>query len=230
MDNYLRSVWRTALVSSQYVRYHWLKYFMDSHRFTFKQLITSSNPITLYRLPVEKRSDNTTDSGYRLVSKHWEERALDNLDYREIYQGLHRWTSEVYLTDDRIPAGMDIPYLYQFDLSAVVRIDVHVVGAWLDSNTDLAVFERLVDQFFEQRATTRVTIPELIVHLCATYRYSKYNVRELLVALFYRRSSRFFFERGSKFLIERAFDVAHPEDYYVQIEGVWRTSLVRSKS
>lgn len=227
MDHYLRRIWRPILVQSEYVRHQWLRYFMNHADFTYDSFIALSTPIKFYRLPSEQRLDPARDSGYRLVSEHWAERALDTLDYRELYQGLHRWTNDVYLTDDRIPEGLDIPYLYQSQSDATYEMDAFAVKSWLDPELDMEQFEHQVGRYFDELRANRASIPRLILYLCGTHQYSKFNVREMLITLYYVRRDKYFYERGSEFLIDQAFEFGRPEEYYVQIEGVWRTGLVR---
>ena len=233
LDTAMRTLWREILVASAYVRFHWLKYFMMTESFGFHDLVQHYQPLTLERVPLEerKRHENAAelDSGYRIYSVGWPDKALNALEYKEIYQGLRRWTNQVYLTDDRLIEGNDVPYLYQMDRKDRFVCDVDVVTAWLDPSIDLGFFVEQVDAVLDDLGSDRITIPELIVTLCSAKGYSKFNVAEMLYELYYMPGQRYFFERGSQFLIHRAFDVARPEDNYVQIEVVWRTGIVRSK-
>lgn len=231
LEHNLRAAWRPVLVQSLYVRCHWLKYFMPKDTFDYKDLILEGESVTIYRVPLGDRFDSE-DSGYRLVSRFWKDQYLDLLARREVYEGLRRWTNEAYLTDDRLPEGMETPFLYLTSpsMSDVFQLESYVVRAWLDPDwdRDVDLFERQVQQVFDDfQQSNRITIPEIIINLSHDYGYSKHNATEMLKSLYYHRSKSYFFERGSEFLVNRTFDVARPQDYYVQIEGVWRTSLIR---
>ncbi len=223
----LRETWRPVLVESDYVRRQWLKYFMPRTAFTYSELLSEGVPITIHRIPMSQR-DHDDDSGYRLVSERWGERTLTEIERREIYEGLRRWTNDTYLTDDRLPPGVRGPFSprdsYPDDLSESAS---HVVTSWLSPANDLDLFEERIRAILLRReGGNRITIPELIIALCDDYGYAKQNLRAMLVALYYERGGDYVFERASRFLMRSAFKDVKSDDYYVQIEGVWRTGLV----
>lgn len=236
LNTALRAAWRPLLVESDYVRHRWLKYFMPREDFTYDQFVADAGYVTFCLAPREKRGEGKTDknpdSGYRLWSEHWPELVLYESDRREIHQGLRHWTNEAYLTDDRVSEDEAGPFLYLPKAKdKTFEMESHIVRAWLDPDKDLPLFECLVHQLLdEKRQGDRIAIPDLIIGLCETHGYAKDNLKELLTELFYRRSSNYVFERGSKFLIDHAFNVNNKDKaavYYLKLEGVWRTSIVR---
>lgn len=229
LDHPLRETWRPVLSSSEYVREHWLKYFMTSSDFSYDQLTSLGGSVTILRVPSAERHDED-DSGYRLLSDGWPALVMDSLERREIYEGLRRWTNEAYLTDDRVPDEIRAPFAYvqQSDDAGIFEIEAHVVRAWLEPEVDLDRFETMVHESLdEQGQGNRITLPALIIDLSDKYSFAKENIKSMLVELHYQRGNHFFFERGSEFLIRHSFDVARPEDYYLKLVGVWRTSLIR---
>ncbi len=219
--------WRVTLAASNYVKCQWLKYFMRDTDFDHQAFAFEGTPITVYRLPMSERMDSDRDSGYRLRSPYWGEISLDMLAYREIYQGLRRWTNQVLLTDDRLPDDT-LAYSYQSQDEESFETKIFVVKAWLSRHQDLKAFEDKIDQLLDKEGINRITLPDLIMGLCRHHGYSKAQVRAMLEQVYYHGQNHYFFERGSRFLVHNAFNVAEPEDYYVQIEGVWRTGLVRN--
>lgn len=238
LDFHVREALRPMLVASDYVRSQWLKYFMTRDVFSYEDLISDGTHITFCRVPPEQRQEAANslnpDTGYRLISEHWDELILYEEDRREVQHGLRRWTNEVYLTDDRVLMEVAAPFSYLHELDSetdTFKIESHIVKRWLDPGSDLRHFEDLVHKAIDNRHSgDRITIPDLIIDLCNEYGYAKENVKELLTELFYERSSNFFFERGSKFLVDHAFQLSaqdKPSVYYLKLEGAWRTSLVR---
>ncbi len=227
LDDRLREIWRPVLVQSAYVRHQWLKYFMPRENFTCSELASAGNTITISRVPQTQRFGED-DSGYRILSDYWGERALDEVERREIYEGLRRWTNDAYLTDDRLPKATRGPFLHHGSPpSSTFESESHIVKAWLSPEKDLSLFETHIEEVLDKREQgNRITIPELIITMCDEYNYAKQNVKDMLVTLYYDGDDHYFFERASKFLIRQAFKGVKPEDYYVQIEGVWRTGLV----
>lgn len=238
-DTNFRALWRPIIIESSYVRAEWLKYFMPLEDFTCEQLISDGGWITIYRVPMEHRAPDKDskghliDSGLRLESRHWETREFTEGDRREIYEGLRRWTNEVYLTDDRVPVSEAAPFLHfsQFDSDETLEVESHIVKGWFDPAKDLLRFEQLVQETLnERRRGDRITIPDLIIELCRDHGYAKDNVKEMLTELFYERGNHYYFERGSQALIDNAFRLKtkeNPAVYYLKLEGVWRTSIVR---
>lgn len=235
----LRDMWRQILVKSKYVRSVWLKYFMpraefDLAEFNLRELISHSSPVTIIRVPqADREGSQDEDSGYRLSSEFWGENIISDIERREILQGLRRWTNAVYLTDDSVTSIEAAPFahLSTFRSDAPFIVESFIVKAWLDPDKDLSLFEQLVNQTIDKRRQgNRINIPDLIIALSYEYGYAKDNLKEMLTALFYERRNRFFFERGSKFLVDNAFRITNknkPALYYVNLEGSWRTSLVR---
>lgn len=235
-----KAIWRSVLVKSSYVRSAWLKYFMSSAEFTSRELFKNNSPVTIVRLPTDERHEPSTesakqfkDSGYRIRSEHWSERIVTALERREILHGVRQWTNEAYLTDENVPAVEAAPFahLATTNNESSIEIESFIVDAWFDPDKDLLRFERLVDRLLDQRRHgNRIEIPDLIISISNEHRYAKENIKEMLESLFYNRGDKFFFERGSKFLVDNAFKLARrdkPSVYYLNLEGSWRTSLVR---
>ena len=234
LNTSLRYVWRQILAESKYVRSVWLKYFMPRENFSFSELISSGSPVTIIRVSQDDREGSPKeDSGYRLRSEFWGEHIVSDVDRREILQGLRRWTSEAYLTDDIVTSTEAAPFAYlsHFRGEDTFVVESFIVKAWLDPDKDLLHFEQLVNQTINKRKQgNRINIPDLIIDLSYEHSYAKDNLKEMLTALFYERRNNFFFERGSKFLVDNAFKVTNkdkPGLYYLKLEGSWRTSLVR---
>lgn len=230
LNSALRAAWRPVLADSPYVREHWLKYFMPGEKFSYDDLIAKGSFVTIYRLRGEERHD-AEDSGYRMVSQHerWEEQEWDDVQRREVYEGLRRWTNECYLTDDRVLEDEDRPFKHVSKVRAhnEFEIESHIARRWLDPERDLDRFESELRRALEEKQQgNRITIPDLLLTLCWEHGYAKDNLKEMLQALYYERGRDYFFERGSEFLIRHAFAVPNPQDFYVQIEGAWRTSLI----
>lgn len=227
----LRSVWRTVLVASPYVRNQWLKYFMETKDFGLHDLIKTDKLVTIFHAPSDERNGSREsqggDSGYRIRSTHWPEKRLNDVERREIHQGLRLWTDASYLTDYRLPVDLEIPFLYQTDVgtSDGLRLEYYVARAWLDPESDVERFGEDIRLLLTTWGVSRTTIPSLIIEMARRGGYAKRNIREMLVALYYG-TNQYFFERGSEFLIRRAFEDVKSEDFYVQIEGVWRTGLM----
>lgn len=241
LDSSSKATWRSVLVKSSYVRSAWLKYFMPSEQFTLRELLTNNRPVTIIRVPMDERENSSTetaterfrDSGYRIKSKHWDERIVYAVERREILHGLCHWTNEVYLTDENVPSAEAAPFAYLSapESESPFEIEARIVTQWFDPDKDLPRFERLVDQILNQRRQgERIGIPDLIISMSNEHGYAKENIKEMLASLFYHRSDKFFFERGSKFLVDNAFKLTRrdkPSVYYLNLEGSWRTSLVR---
>jgi hypothetical protein len=241
LDNPSKAIWRSVLVNSSYVRSAWLKYFMPREEFLLKELLRNNSPITITRVPTGEREDSSTeivkeklrDSGYRIKSQYWDERIVYAVDRREILHGLRLWTNEAYLTDENVPSVEAAPFahLATADNESSFEIESFIVAAWFDPEKDLPRFERLVDRLLDQRRQgNRIGIPDLIISITNEHGYAKENIREMLRSLFYKRGDKFFFERGSKFLVDNAFKLTRrdkPSVYYLNLEGSWRTSLVR---
>jgi hypothetical protein len=242
LDSALRAVWRSILVKSSYVRSFWLKYFMASEDFDLSQLLRNNASVEIVRVSpgervsscAETNSGQFADSGYRIRSQNWPERVIDDVARREILHGLRHWTSEAYLTDETVPAAEAAPFAHfsnPENSSSSIEIDCFIVTAWFNPSKDLRRFERFVDELFDRRGQgNRISIPDLIISLSSEHRYARENIKEMLVHLFYERGNRYFFERGSKFLVEKAFKLTsrdRPSVYYLNLEGAWRTSLVR---
>lgn len=228
LDGGLRATWRPILVQSDYVRHQWLKYFMSREDFAYPDLLSARGAVTIQRVPPAQRSGQD-DSGYRILSDAWDERILNDLERREIYEGLRRWTNEVYLTDDRLPEDIRGAFLYHGGQASqrVVESELYIVTAWLAPD-DLDVFESHIRQVLDEReGGDRIPIPELIIALCDDYGYARQNVRDMLGVLYDERSDRYTFERASRFLMQRAFRGKTSDQYYVQLDGIWRTGLVR---
>lgn len=240
LSHKLKALWRAVLANSAYLRSFWLKYFMKTEDFTLDSLLANSSPITIIRLPADEREDSPDDgerfkdSGYRIHSKHWGAKVIYAVERREILHGLRQWTNEAYLTDEGVPSAEAAPFAYlsSLETSGPLEIESFVVQAWFDRENDLPRFERLVDNFLDRRRQgNRIGIPDLIIALSHEYGYAKENTKEMLTSLFYERGNRFFFERGSKFLVDNAFKLTRrdkPSAYYLNLEGSWRTSIVRS--
>jgi len=231
MNDHLRSAWRPVLVTSAYVRSQWLNHFMGRNDFSYQDLIQTKNRIAISRLPMDERVTSRKgagDSGYRFASPHSEERRLNDLERREVYEGLRRWTDTVYLTDYRLPPEVEGPFLYQTDAGLDMRFELewHIVSCWLDPERDVEVFTEQVRQVLRDWGTKSGPIPDLIIYLSRVQGYAKRNIVEMLTSLYYH-TNEFFFERGSEFLIRRAFEDVKSEDYYVKIEGSWRTGIMR---
>lgn len=241
LNHRLRAVWRSALSKSLYVRCFWLKYFMKEEDFDLKALLNNSGPITIIRLPNQERENSpdepTTerfhDSGYRIKSQHWDEKMIYAVERREILHGLRQWTNEIYLTDEGVPAAEAAPFAYLsvVENSGPFEIESVIVQAWFDPERDLLRFERLVDNILDRRRQgNRIGIPDLLIAMSHEYGYAKENIKEMLTVLFYERGNKYFFERGSKFLVDNAFKLTRrdkPSAYYLNLEGSWRTSIVR---
>ena len=237
----LKAALRSVLVNSSYVRSNWLKYFMKERDFNIDDLLAKSSPISIIRLPTEEREESLSegerfkDSGYRLRSKHWGEKIIYALERREILHGLRQWTNDVYLTDEGVPSSEAAPFAYLSanERDSHIEIESWIVQAWFDPKKDLVQFERIVDKVLDQRRQgNRIGIPDLIIAFSHDYGYARENIKEMLTVLFYRRRNKFFFERGSKFLVDNAFKLTRrdkPAAYYLNLEGSWRTSLVRSE-
>ena len=230
----LRSVWRQILVESNYVRTFWLKYFMPQEDFNFTELISGNSPVTIIRVSQSDREgSHKEDSGYRLRSEFLGEHIISDIDRREILQGLRRWTNAAYLTDDSVTSAEAAPFahLSAFGADDTFIFESFIVKAWLDPEKDLSQFEQLVNQLIDERKQgDRINIPDLILELSYKHGYAKDNLKEMLTTLFYKRGNSFFFERGSKFLVDNAFRLTNkdkPAVYYLNLEGSWRTSLVR---
>lgn len=240
LSHKLKAVWRSVLAKSAYVRSFWLKYFMNKEEFTLDSLLAKNSPVTIIRLPTEEREDSSDDSerfkdsGYRIRSKHWGEKVIYAVERREILHGLRQWTNEAYLTDEGVPSAEAAPFAYlsAIENSGPFEIESYIVQAWFDPKKDLLRFERLVESLLDRRRQgNRIGIPDLIIAMSHEYGYAKENTKEMLTALFYERRNRFFFERGSKFLVDNAFKLTRrdkPSAYYLNLEGSWRTSIVRS--
>jgi len=238
LNTALRAAWRPILVESSYVRSTWLKYFMTCEEFTFEELISKSNSVTITRIPQGEREcyedrESIKDSGYRLFSQYWGDHIIYELDRREILQGLRRWTNEAYLTDDSVSSAEAAPFAHLSTPGSedTFESESFIVNAWLDPTKDLPRFERVVNQLLDERKQgNRINIPDLIIGLSHDYGYAKENIKEMLTILFYERRDNYFFERGSRFLVDNAFKLTNknrPEVYYLKLEGSWRTSLVR---
>ncbi len=228
LDDELRAAWRPALVRSEYVRHQWLKYFMSRQDFTYLDLLSTCCTVTIERVPSNQRSDQD-DSGYRILSDAWGERILNDLERREIYEGLRRWTNEAYLTDDRLPEEIRGPFLHDLHdtLDDVVEGESCIVTAWL-TPSQLDLFESNIEQILHERqGGNRIPIPDLIITLCDDYGYARRNVRDMLTVLYNERGAYYVFERASRFLMRHAFRGRTSDQYYVQLDGVWRTGLVR---
>lgn len=227
-DDDLRAAWREVLVASDYVRYHWLQHFMGREFFDIDQVVSFGKNIIIQRLPVDQRQGQRHDSGYRITTSLGQTINLDVLQHKEIYQGLRRWTNTVYLTDDRLPDTVAGAFLYQLYDDDIFEIESHIVKQLLYYPRDLGLVEQQINELLDERCTNRIPIPDIMIELCHKYNYSKYNLRNMLEMLYYESTGRYFFERGSEFLIDRAFDTGvSSQDYYLQIEGVWRTGLAR---
>ncbi len=240
LDSRLRSVWRSILVKSQYVRSFWLKYFKANQDFSLKDLLSTNSSVEIIRVSAAEREDliddtnvgRFKDSGYRIRSQHWDERVINAVERREILHGLRQWTNEAHLTDETIPAAEAAPFAhFSTPESTPFEIECFIVRAWFDPRKDLVRFERLVNSMLDQRGEGfRIGIPDLIISMSGEHGYARENIKDMLTSLFYERSDRFFFERGSKFLVDNAFKLTRrdkPSVYYLNLEGSWRTSLVR---
>jgi DNA-binding transcriptional ArsR family regulator len=238
LDSSLRKEWRSVIVKSQYVCSSWLKYFMKREDFSLEELLSDGAPITIIRVSQDERgeshiNESFKDSGYRIISQNWGEHVLDEVERREVLQGLRRWTNEVYLTDESVPFAEAAPFAHLLKDSNgdSFEIESFIVTAWLDPDQDLPKFEKLINQILDNRRQgNRITIPELVIILSHEHGYAKENVKEMLSTLFYMRRDNYFFERGSKFLIDDAFRLTNkdkPSVYYLKLEGTWRTSLLR---
>lgn len=238
LNSALKMNWREILAQSSYVRLFWLKYFMNSVDFNFNSLLKNSSPITITKSLRKEfdnfsTSDDKDDTGYRIISNFWEEKKINDLERREILQGLKRWTEQSYLTDDIVIPDEAAPFAYLSKNSKTEGFinETFVVKSWFTPEHDLAKFEDILNVIIDKRRQgDRINIPDLIIDLSYEHRYSKDNVKEMLTKLFYERRNNYFFERGSQFLIENAFKLTNrdkPAVYYLNLEGSWRTSLVR---
>jgi len=215
----LRELLSRIMVESPYVCSEWLKYFMLKEDFTLQELLAAAHPII-----IEVRSNN--------YCIHWaggSPKVLNDKERMEIYQGLRRWTNDIELTDEVLLDEQSLDE--EQGLHSILGFGSHFVEAYLvrqqwDERMPIALFEEKVGSLIDEIGNgNRIGIPDLIIALCRRERLSKRNVRELLERLYREKRAQYFFERASRLLLRLPFGVA-PENYYVKIDGIWRTGLV----
>ena len=215
----LRDLLSTIMVESPYVRSEWLRYFMPKEDFTLQELLATAYPII-----IEVKGNN-----YCVNWKGGSPKVLDDKERMEIYQGLRKWTNDIELTDEVLLDEQSLDD--EQDLHSILGfgsrfVEAYVVRRQWDERTQVELFEEKVRSLIDEVGNgNHIGIPDLIIALCRKERLSKRTVRELLESLYREKGAKYFFERASRLLLRLPFGV-EPENYYVKIDGIWRTGLV----
>ena len=192
---------------------------MPKEDFTLQELLATAYPII-----IEVKGNN--------YCVHWKGGSPKVLDYKErmeIYQGLRKWTNDIELTDEVLLDEQSLDD--EQDLHSILGfgsrfVEAYVVRRQWDERTQVELFEEKVRSLIDEVGNgNHIGIPDLIIALCRKERLSKRTVRELLESLYREKGAKYFFERASRLLLRLPFGV-EPENYYVKIDGIWRTGLV----
>ena len=232
----VRSELRQILCSSKYVRHWWLRYFVPIDDFSLTELVSESRDVIIELLPPEERIGQQTekfkDSGYRVHSYFPNRKGLrlDESGRREIHEGLRQWSIRLQLVSEVV--GWDTVFEIEDEFlerieSRNSRLDrAYIVQLHWGTETPIKKFEALLSEFRAQTGgSTRIRIPELVVHLALQKRFSLRAIHKLLHRLYRERQARYFFESASRWLLTQPSN-PFPLESYVQIDGAWRTSIV----
>ena len=232
---------REVLCSSKYVRLWWLRYFMPSANFDLEELLREGRDVIIELVPTDVRTTIGTstgkaseDTGFRIHSyfKEHDTFHLDESGRREIHEGIREWT----LNTELISQVRGWEFVFETERQYVERIQskysrldrAYVVTKHWGEDTPIEHFEALLAKMRADSGNSpRLHIPDIIITLGLQQHLSVHNLHQLLIRLYWERHDKYFFEATSKRIIEQAASSPQFQNY-VQVNGVWRSSIVLS--